>query len=373
MITLAERYLKDHPGLTGHVIKTQCTVYIPDESNPPEGLTLVRTPGTPTMSYIGIPLVMKERVIGVLSLQSNSPNAYSPEQINTLELVATQVAITIQNSQLFEQVKRELEERMRAEQKVKEYSENLEKMVDERTNELHEAQEQLVRKEKLATLGMLAGSVGHELRNPLGVIKSSAYYLGMVQPDANEKVKQHYDMIMQEVNNADKIISDLLDFSRNISAERKQSSVPDIVQRTLERTPVPATVDVAVEIPIDLPKVFADPRQVEQILGNLISNACQEMVPQGSSTIETDGGRLTISAREQDKMVAIAVADTGKGISPETMEKLFEPLFSTKTKGIGLGLSVSQKYAEANNGWIEVESQPGQGSTFTLCVPVGEG
>jgi signal transduction histidine kinase len=372
MISVAARQLKEFPGLTLHVIKTKRTLYIPDESNPPTGLSLIRTPGIPTMSYIGIPLVLNDRVIGVLSLQSNSPNAYTPEQIKTLELVATQVAITIQNSQLYEQVRQELDERMRAEQRVKEYSENLEKMVEERTNELHEAQEQLVRNERLATLGMLAGSVGHELRNPLGVIQTSTYYLDMVQPDANEKIKQHYAMIKQEVHNADKIISELLDFSRNITAERMRLSVPDIVKSTLERNPVPAAVEVVVEIPIDLPKIFADPRQVEQILGNLTSNACQEMVSQGSSTSETDGGRLTISARDQGKMVAIAVTDTGQGISPENMKKLFEPLFSTKTKGIGLGLSVSQKYAEANNGWIEVKSQLGKGSTFTLVVPVRE-
>jgi len=174
------------------------------------------------------------------------------------------------------------------------------------------------------------------------------------------------------VRNADKIISDLLDFGRNINAERALVSVPEIVQRTLDRFPVPATVKVMLELPADLPKVFADPRQVEQILGNLTTNACQVMFSEGSTKDVFPGGILTISARKQKEMVVISVKDTGPGISPENMKKLFEPLFSTKTKGIGLGLTVSRKLAEANNGRMDVNSSPGKGSTFSLYLPVGD-
>jgi signal transduction histidine kinase len=121
-------------------------------------------------------------------------------------------------------------------------------------------------------------------------------------------------------------------------------------------------VKVALKLPANLPKVFADPRQMEQVLGNFTTNACQAMMPQG--------GKLTISAFRKKELVAIAVKDTGTGITPEIMKKLFEPLFTTKVKGIGLGLVVSRKLAEANGGRIEVESQPGKGSTFTLVLPV---
>jgi signal transduction histidine kinase len=317
-------------------------------------------------------MTINEKVVGVLSLQSNLPNAYTPDQIKTLELVATQVAIAIQNSQLYEHVKQELTERKRIEQEVFMLNAFLEKRVEERTHELNEAQEQLVRKEKLATLGMLAGSVGHELRNPLGVINSSIYYLDLVQQQADEKIKQHHAMIQQEVRNADKIISDLLDFGRNINADRELVSVPEIVQSSLKRFPVPAALKVMLELPTDLPKVFADPRQVEQILGNLTTNACQVMITESSSMEGFTDGVLTISARKQKEMVEISVKDTGPGIPPENMEKLFEPLFTTKTKGIGLGLAVSRKLAEANGGWMDVDSSPGMGSTFSVYLPVGE-
>jgi len=248
-----------------------------------------------------------------------------------------------------------------AEQALKKYSEHLEDVVSERTRELRDMQEHLLRQEKLAVLGQMAGSVGHELRNPLAVISNAVYLLKQILPEANEKVKEYLSIIQNETRTSDKIITDLLNFARVISVERESFSVPKLVQRTLERFPPPDSVLVSLDFPKDLPNAFADPSQVEQVLGNLVLNACQAMAT---------GGKLTISAQKEKEMLAIAVQDTGAGISPENMGKLFEPLFTTKTKGIGLGLAVSQKLADANSGRIEVESQPGQGSTFTVYLPV---
>ena len=261
---------------------------------------------------------------------------------------------------------------------MKEYSEHLEEMVDERTRDLRQARDKLVRKEKLAVLGQLAGSVGHEQRNPLGVISNSVYYLKMVQPDVNEKIKKHHAMIEEEVHNAAQIVSDLLDYARKISTDPKPGSVTELVEHTLSRFPVPASIQVSLKIPADLPQVYADPLHVEQILGNLITNACQAIstpsLNQSTSSVTVSGGgKLTITGRRQEPLVAIAVKDTGTGILPENKEKLFEPLFSTKINGIGLGLAVSKKMAEANGGRIEVESKVGKGSTFTLYLPVNEG
>jgi signal transduction histidine kinase len=110
-----------------------------------------------------------------------------------------------------------------------------------------------------------------------------------------------------------------------------------------------------------LPQVFADPGQIEQVMGNLTVNACQSMPL---------GGKMTVSARRLKRKVAIEVKDTGVGISPDNIKRLFEPLFTTRAKGIGLGLPVSQKLAIANGGRIKVKSQPGQGSTFTLYLQI---
>jgi signal transduction histidine kinase len=237
----------------------------------------------------------------------------------------------------------------------------LESRVAQRTQELQEAQAKLLRQEKLAVLGQMAGSVGHELRNPLGVISNSVYYLKMTQPDVNEKIQKHLDIIEQQVHTSDKIIGDLLGFARNISVDQQALAVPELVRRVFERFPLPAGVGLKLELPEDLPLVLADPAQMEQVLGNLTTNACQAMQA---------GGTLILSASLQKDWVALAVKDTGTGIPPENMQKLFEPLFTTKAGGIGLGLAVSKKLAEANRGRIEVESEEGQGSTFTLYLPV---
>ena len=262
-------------------------------------------------------------------------------------------------------ISQDISPQKQAEETLKEYNTHLESAVAVRTRELSDAQEKLVRQEKLAVLGQLAGGVGHELRNPLAVINNAVYYLKLVQPDADEAVRKYHAMIEHEVHNAEKIITDLLDFARVKSVDRELLAVPGLVQGVLARFPVPDSITTVLELPADLPEVFVDPRQMEQVLGNLTVNACQAM---------KDGGELTISGDQVsasgEQWLRIHVRDTGTGITPDNMKKLFEPLFTTKLKGIGLGLAVSRKLVEANGGRIEVESEAAKGSTFTLYLPV---
>jgi PAS domain S-box-containing protein len=259
----------------------------------------------------------------------------------------------------------EIVEFKKAQDGLKTYSEKLQEMVEERTHELRQAQEQLVRQERLAVLGQLAGGVGHELRNPLAVMSSAMYFIKLIQPEMDERMKKHIGIIENEVKNADKIISDLLDFSRIKSVDREPVAASELVRRVLERYPVPEHLTVSVEISPDLPPVHVDPRQIVQVLGNLVTNACQAMPEQGSLSIKAEG-----RGDESQPMVSIAVSDTGTGILPENMDKLFVPLFTTKPRGIGLGLAVCRKLMDANGGRIEVRSEPGKGATFTVHLPV---
>jgi signal transduction histidine kinase len=174
-------------------------------------------------------------------------------------------------------------------------------------------------------------------------------------------------MIEQEVWNSEKIINNLLDFGRAISADLEVVPVSKLVDQTLEKFPPPASVDVTLDIPIDLPKLYVDPRQIMQVFGNLIVNAFQAM----NGTSEA-GGKLFISAALQDSMVRVDIRDTGVGIPPENLHKIFDPLYTTKAKGIGLGLPLSKKLIEANKGSIGVKSEAGKGSTFTVFLPVYE-
>ena len=186
----------------------------------------------------------------------------------------------------------DITERRQAEDEIRQLNASLEKRVEERTRELRDAQEQILRKEKLSVMGELAGSVGHELRNPLSVINSAAYYLKMIQPAASEETKYNLDIIEQEVLIAEKVINNLLDFGRTIVADSEVVSVSKLISQTLNRVTVPASIKVILDVPDNLAKVSVDPLQATQIFGNLILNACQAM--------NAPGGKLTISAALQD-------------------------------------------------------------------------
>lgn len=257
---------------------------------------------------------------------------------------------------------RDVTNRKLTEEKLAEYSQNLEEMVEARTRELRDAQEQLIRKGKLAVVGQLAGSVGHELRNPLGIISNAVYYLKTIHPDADNTTKEYMEIISSEVRNSEKIISDLLDFSRIRQGKRETAAVTGLVAQALDRQGPPDNIKVVREIPPSL-SAHVDARQIVQVLTNLLSNAYQAM-PQG--------GTLTIHAEDGGDAIRLSVTDTGSGISGEDMRKIFEPLFTSRARGIGLGLAISRNLIEGNGGTIEVQSEEGRGSTFTITLPVRE-
>jgi len=250
-----------------------------------------------------------------------------------------------------------------SEQALQTYSEELETRVEERTKELHDAQDRLVRREKLAILGQLAGGVGHELRNPLGVISNACYYLQTTLTDADEKTTEYLGIIDSEVSRSTKIISDLLDFSRTKASERQEVTIAELVASVLNRQPPPSQVEITNAVRDDLSAVYVDEAQIVQVLGNIISNAYQAM---------PEGGKLTIESKEREGRVDLSFTDTGCGISKENMSRLFEPLFTTKERGIGLGLATSKSLLDVNGGHIEVTSEEGQGTTFIVTLPSKE-
>ena len=155
-------------------------------------------------------------------------------------------------------------ERKRAEQSLKEYNLRLETDVAKRTRELQDAQEKIVRQERLATLGQLAGSVGHELRNPLGVISNAVYYLKMTQPDANKTILEYLDIIEKETHNSDKIVTDLLDFTRLKSVNREPAEASELLRQTFERYPVPDSVEVTLDLPLTCHRSMPTPPRLSR-------------------------------------------------------------------------------------------------------------
>lgn len=258
-------------------------------------------------------------------------------------------------------------------QQVDESTHKLENRVQERTrelemalNELHEAQESLIRREKLAMLGQLAGGVGHELRNPLGVMTNAIYYLLMVLKEAPADVKEYLGIIRTQIALSEKIIGDLLDFARVKQPQLETLPVEKILREQLERVGDLNGVKLVEDIATGLPAVRVDRVQIGQVVLNLVTNALQAM--------EGKGGTLKVRAmRGSNGFVRLEVSDTGVGMTPTQLDKIFEPLFTTKARGIGLGLAVSRSLMHANGGEISAVSEEGKGSTLSIDLPAEKG
>jgi signal transduction histidine kinase len=253
--------------------------------------------------------------------------------------------------------------------RVDESTEQLEGLVAERTarlqtalDDLELAQQELVKKERLAMLGQLASSVGHELRNPLGVMTNAMYVIEQCSLDAPPLVREYVDLVRGQIAISERIVGDLLDTARVRTPETQAVDLRALIEEQVRRLEPTTTVAVDARIPDDLPPVHMDPVQLSQILINLMTNAAQAM---------GDGGSLTIAAEadESHRRVKVSVTDNGPGIPPETLDRIFEPLFTTKARGLGLGLWVSRNLAGANGATLEAASRPGEGATFTLDMP----
>jgi signal transduction histidine kinase len=243
------------------------------------------------------------------------------------------------------------------------------RLVDERTADLErsvvaleEAQAKLVLQERLAAIGQVAAAVGHELRNPLGVITNALFLVRARVPEAErEAVDRHIDTAEREVAAAATIVESLLDFTREREPATASVDLPDLLEEALSVAPPPGEVQVVRRGLEDLPMIRADRQQLRQVLLNLLSNGYEAM----------DGaGTLTVEASRENGNVVLRVADTGAGMDEETAARVFEPFFTTKAKGIGLGLPVTKRIVELHGGTIRAESEPGAGSAFVLTVPV---
>lgn len=237
----------------------------------------------------------------------------------------------------------------------------LEQRVEERTRELQAAQEQLLRREKLSVLGQLSGGVAHEIRNPLGVIKNSVYYLKMISDQLDDDGRDCIDEIEREVTTANRIVSELLDFTREPKPQIETFTLSEAIGNAVRMASIKGVVELALPGDEASIKLRADQGQVERILTNLMRNARQAMNGNGS---------IEVSVDSTGDLAKITVADTGPGISAENLANIFEPLFTTKAKGIGLGLAVSRRYAERNGGSLDAESEVGKGTSFHLTIPI---
>jgi PAS domain S-box-containing protein len=236
---------------------------------------------------------------------------------------------------------------------LKEHSEHLEDLVQERTKALQQAQ-------RMATIGELAAMVGHDIRNPLQGIAIATHYLMTIEGSKlGEKGKEMLQLIQEDILRSDKIINDLLDYSRELHLEHSETDAKSIVEDALTHLKIPAEIRV-VDSTQNETKMALDAEKMRRVFLNLLQNAIDAM---------PKGGTLTITSKRSNGRVEIAFRDTGVGMTEETMRKLWNPLYTTKAKGMGFGLAISRRVVEAHEGSITVESRPGEGSTFTVSLP----
>jgi two-component system NtrC family sensor kinase len=231
---------------------------------------------------------------------------------------------------------------------------------------LQETQEQLVQKEKLASVGQLAAGVAHEINNPLGSVLLYADILRKETPDDDPQQRSDLEMIISEATRCKVIVNDLLNFSRQNEVLAQATDLNDILRELAEeesRLEIYQNVEIVQELAPDLPSVQADPLQIRQVFLNLMKNAAEAM---------PEGGRLTLRTKKEpaDGWVTVEVEDTGVGIPEENMKKLFTPFFTTKPigRGTGLGLAIIYGIVKMHRGQISVHSQVGHGTTFTVTL-----
>jgi PAS domain S-box-containing protein len=227
--------------------------------------------------------------------------------------------------------------------------------------ERKQMEEQFLKSERLAAIGQLAAMVGHDLRNPLTGITGAAYYLNTkFGKKLDAKGQEMLDVIENDIEHANKIINDLLEYSKETKLELAESDPKSIIKEALSAVKIPKKIRI-VDLTRKNPKVTVDVDKLKRTFVNIVTNAVDAM---------PRGGVLTIRSRKRNGNLEIVFTDTGTGMTRGMIEKVFTPLFTTKAKGMGLGLPICKRFVEAHGGRIHAKSAIARGTTFTITIPI---
>ncbi len=232
--------------------------------------------------------------------------------------------------------------------------------------ELQEAQEKVVRSERLAAIGELSAGVAHDLRNPLGAIKNAAYYTKRKLENSDllkqdPRIAEFLEVMDEEIESSNQIVTDLMDFAKVNPPNQSPTSLETVVDSAIARTPLKGNVRIEKQFDPSLPLVPADSEQLRRAFGNLLKNAGDAM---------PSGGVLTIAGRARDGQVELEFTDKGTGIPGPNLPRILDPLYTTKAKGIGLGLAIVSMIVDRHEGTISVDSTVGEGTTFRITLPI---
>ena len=307
-------------------------------------------------SFICMPLRARDRIIGVLNLSKRlEQRAFSESDMKFLTTLLSHISFAVENARLLEEARQAAIE--------------LQKVVQEKSLQLDQAQQQVLQSMKLSALGQLIAGVAHELNNPLTtVLGYSQLLLGKIQ---DSKMRRELTNIFEGARLAAKIVQNLLAFSRQEPAEKRLWKINDILARVLEMTAYDmraSNIQVDTDFSPDLPPIMVDANQLQQVFLNLINNARHAMLEQAQPR------QLVLRTDRQTEHLRVECTDTGPGIAPEHIDHIFDPFFTTKDEGMGtgLGLSVSYGIVKAHGGHIAVDTRLGEGTTFVVELPFDE-
>ena len=271
--------------------------------------------------------------------------------------------IEFDGKKLFTGIVRDISDLKEAEARLAELNSQLETRVKERTEQLQDTQAELVAKEKLATLGQVSGGIAHEIRNPLHAVKTSTYYLLNAEAAGEEKRREYLERIDRQVSIIDNVITALSDVAKLPDPKLTTVAPGELLANVTSDVVMPENVSVQLDIPPDVRAILADEFQMPIVFRNLLRNARDAM---------PNGGKICIAAREHEGRIMIDVVDEGVGIAAEDLQRILEPLYTTKARGMGLGLAICNAIIQKNGGELQVESQPGKGSTFTVVLAASQ-
>jgi signal transduction histidine kinase len=293
-------------------------------------------------TFAAVPLWGKGKVIGVILVDNlYNQNPITKEDIQFLSMFSNQAGLAIENGTLY-------------------------RNLEEIHQTLKETQTFLVHQEKMAALGELSSTIAHEIRNPLVSIGGFARRLYRAIPDEATE-KRYTQTIMIEVSRLENILNDLLNYTREEPLAFKEVDLPEILEESLSMVSENSQggeIEILKEFPDGLPMAIGDHQQLRQVFANLLSNSLHAMNQKGTLSL-----RLRPISKNGSSFIQVEVEDTGNGIDPENLHNIFNPFYSTKESGLGLGLPLVYKIITSHRGQIEVDNHPGEGVTFIITLP----
>ena len=307
-------------------------------------------------SYFGVPLSTSEgHTIGIIAIMSTRPLQLNALTEPVLEVFARRIALEL--------------ERNITNQELQQYREHLEELVEERTDELRTAQDKLVRKERLATLGQLTAAVSHELRNPLSAMKPSLYVIQKMADKSNELLQKSIQRVDRNVNRCDRIIDELLDFTRFTVLNKDATHFDEWLESVIDEQDIHKDIQIKKDFSLKDVELRVDTSRLRRAVINVLDNACQAMLEDEQLDKVRQGSCLEVKTRRRKQRIEIIITDTGVGMSDDVLGKVFEPLFSTKGFGVGLGMSIVRQIMALHDGGVELDTTEGRGTSVTLWLP----